>query len=144
MLTEYKSIHEESLIEAYIETFSGEPWNEVWEPDWVLNRVRWVSNVPNFTGLVAIQDDEVVGALLGYAKPFKDKLDFEILELFVLPSFQGKGIGKSLIKELESRLSNSEFSHIHLLTAIDSESELFYKKLNYVRNEKLSIMVHRK
>ncbi len=144
MLTKYSKEHENLLIKAYIETFAGEPWNEVWDYEWVLNRVRWIESVPNFIGIVAVEDDRVVGALLGYAKPCRDKLDFEILELFVLPSYQGKGMGKKLVANLEERLSASEYGVVHLLTAKNTDSEAFYKKLGYDRNEKLCIMFHRR
>ena len=93
---------------------------------------------------MAIENGNVIGALLGYAKPFREKLDFEILDLFVLPSFEGKGIGKTLIKELEARLNTNDFGVVHLLTIRDTASELFYKKLGYMRNETLCFMVHRR
>lgn len=144
MLVKYRKEYEDSLIRSYIETFSEEPWNDVWDYDWVLNRIRWVAEVPNFTGIVAIEDERVVGALLGYAKPFREKLDFEILELFVVPSYQGKGLGKLLVRELEDSLPTDQYGVVHLLTAKDTDSEEFYKKLGYVRNNKLCFMVHRR
>ena len=143
MLVIYSNDYEESLIEAYIETFSGEPWNETWDHEWVLNRIRWVSNVPNFVGKIAIENGQVVGALLGYGIPFREKLDFEILELFVLPTHQGKGLGKAMVKELENSLPLEKYGVIHLITAKDTDSEEFYKKCGYKRNDKLCIMVHR-
>lgn len=144
MVSNYKKEFEDSLIKAYIETFAGEPWNEVWEYEWVLNRVRWLESVPNFNGKIVLDGNRVVGALLGYAKPFRDRLDFEILELFVLPSYQGKGIGRSLVTELEASLSTKSYGVIHLLTGSNTSSEQFYKKLGYERNEKLCFMVHRR
>ena len=116
MLVNYNKDYEESLIQAYIETFSGEPWNEKWDYEWVLNRIRWISNVPNFIGKVAIENEKIVGALLGYAIPFREKLDFEILELFVLPTYQGKGLGKALVTELEVSLPLDKYGAIHLIS----------------------------
>jgi ribosomal protein S18 acetylase RimI-like enzyme len=143
-ITEFSTKYETSLIETYIEAFSGEPWNDVWEYDWVLKRLHWLEAVPNFIGLIAVHEDQVVGALLGYAKPFRATLDVEILELFVLPKYQGQGVGKRLVAELEQRLDSNEFGVVHLLTARDTDSEAFYKNLGYERNEKLSFMVNRR
>ena len=143
MVTDYSTEYENSVIEAYIETFADEPWNEVWEYDWVLKRLRWVESVPNFIGKIVLDGDKVIGALLGYAKPFRGRLDFEILELFVLPDFQGKGLGRKLVEELEQSLTSDEHGVVHLLTSRDSSSEKFYEKLNYERNDRLCFMVHR-
>jgi aminoglycoside 6'-N-acetyltransferase I len=143
-LSDYKREHEDSLIKAFIETFVGEPWNETWEYSWVLNRIRWLENVPNFIGKVCLENERVVGALLGYAKPFRDKLDYEILELFVLPDYQGKGFGKLLIEDLSNSLPVEKYGVIHLLTGRDTSSEKFYEKIGYARNDKLCFMVHRR
>ena len=142
MIVNYNPDLEESLIQGYIKTFAGEPWNEIWEHQWVLDRVRWISSVPNFIGKVAVENGEVVGALLGYTLPFKGKLNFDIVELFVLPSSQGNGVGKSLIKELEKTLPLDNGNVIHLITAKESDSETFYKKCGYERNEHLCVMAH--
>ena len=102
MIIKYSRNYEDSLIKAYIETFSASPWNEVWDYKWVQDRVRWIESVPNFIGIVSVQQQRVCGALLGYGKPYRDKSDFEIVEMYALPSFQGMGIGEIHKLNLES------------------------------------------
>jgi ribosomal protein S18 acetylase RimI-like enzyme len=55
--------------------------------------------------LVALNetDNEVVG----YAHAMeKNREDYELLRIYVLPQYQGKGIGKQLLQELKNQIKN--------------------------------------
>lgn len=139
----YEQQFRDSLTKTYIDTFSQPPWNEHWESQWVESRVNWIASVPGFSGYVAVIGDEVVAAILGYGMPFRDRLDFEILELFVHPTQQGKDIGKKLVAKLEGQLTAESCAAVYLLTASGTGPEKFYSKLGYGRNEKMCVMTKR-
>lgn len=142
-ITPYASPHETMTVSAYIDAFSGAPWFDVWEPQWVADRLAWLNSVPNATNLVALDNDQVVGGLFGYAKPYKGRLDFEIVELFVSQAWQGQGIGKTLIATLDRFTQGKDINVVHLLTARDSTSEAFYQRLGFTRNDRLGFLVLR-
>lgn len=140
-MVDYSAEQNSAMIASYIETFAGEPWFETWQPEWVQSRIDWLVKTPGFIGLVALgQNEEVLGAMLGYAQPFKDEQHFEVLELFVHPSAQGQGIGAKLLAELEVKLQQYEKPHIYLATAKDSGPETFYQKQGYQTSEQLCYM----
>lgn len=136
----YSPEQNRAIITSYIETFAGEPWFETWQPEWVQSRIDWLVKTPGFIGLVAVEDMQVLGAMLGYAQPFKDEQHFEVLELFVHPSAQGQGIGAKLLAELEVKLQQYAKPHIYLATAKDSGPEKFYQKQGYQTSEQLCYM----
>ncbi len=142
MIVEFNKKYIDNLIKVYIETFIGDPWNEVWEYDWVLERIEWLTSLPKFKGYLKLESDKVIGSVLGYQEPFKGRSHFEILELFVSPIFQRKGVGKELVDFLESELKKEGVAVVNLLTGLNTRSENFYQKSGYVVNDKLCFMSH--
>lgn len=141
MIQTFEKKHTEQTIQTYIKSFSDEPWNEVWQPDWIANRLDWLQSIPTFRGFVAIENQQVVGAILGYSKPYKDRNDFEVLEMFVDPDHQGQGIGKALMETLSGYVEQNAV--IHVLTARGTGPEAFYEQSGFKRNDHLSFLSKR-
>jgi ribosomal protein S18 acetylase RimI-like enzyme len=80
-----------------------------------------------------IEDGELVGSV----RAFQKDGTCHIGKLMVHPDFQNKGIGKALMKEIESRFNTERFE---LFTGSKSEKNIrFYEKLGYpgFKTEKL-------
>lgn len=80
-----------------------------------------------------IEDGELVGSV----RAFQKDGTCHIGKLMVHPDFQIKGIGKALMKEIESRFNTERFE---LFTGSKSEKNIrFYEKLGYAgfKTEKL-------
>ncbi len=86
-------------------------------------------------------DDEDTHQLVGYVHAecyetlYTDK-GLNVLALAVLPDYQGKGIGSSLVAGLEALAKEEEFAFIRLNSASHrTEAHGFYRKLNYVNDK---------
>lgn len=130
------------VIDLYIEVFSKPPWNEKWEKQWVEDRIQWITSMPNSQSIVGEKENKIIGAAFGFGKPYKGKLEFEIIELFVSTESQNQGNGKNLIQALEKKLKKYGYSKTTILTARESGPEKFYKRLNFSRLERLVFMQH--
>ena len=119
------------------------PWNEQWQESWVADRLKWVEAVPGFCGYVAVKNGQVIGGILGYGMPFKGRIDFEVLELFVHPSQQSAGVGQMLVQTLEQKLKAEHSRAVFLLTASQSSAEKFYQALGYNTSETMCFMSKR-
>ena len=75
--------------------------------------------------LVAMNKSEVVGCVMFHPKGNSGRL----LQMAVAIEFQGKGIGKKLVHELEAKLRDDGFSEIHLHARLVAIS--FYENLGY-------------
>lgn len=133
--------HISQVVELFIEVFEQEPWNEIWQAQWVEDRCRCILDSKYSMGFVVEQDDKVVGAVFGRGVPFKGQLDFEIAEFFVSPAKQRAGIGAALLHHLNESLIAGGYGSSVLLTAVDSVASKFYKQHGYEENCDLRFML---
>ncbi|MEL6672043.1 MAG: GNAT family N-acetyltransferase [Bacteroidota bacterium] len=59
--------------------------------------------------------------------------DQELKTIFVLPEFQGKGIGKAIVQQLEAYARTKDIAFIHLPASITGKA--FYLSLGYEEGE---------
>jgi GNAT superfamily N-acetyltransferase len=119
----------DECVDLYIDTFSREPWNDVFE-----SRVQVLNFFNNhiknnyFLGYVAIIDEKITALSIGMKKPWIEGMEYYIDEFCVSYSMQGNGIGSEFLKEIEKMNELKGVNGIILNTEKGYSSYDFYIK----------------
>lgn len=126
--------------EIYAAAFSGKPWNDPWKPEDA--RVHIMELLENKTsyGLEYVEDGKIVGILIGTSTLFHYGRTFEISDLAVDPSYQGRGIGSKLLKRCIEDMKTRGITGIHLITGGHGFLPDFYEKQGFKREDKVILM----
>ncbi|MEK5101492.1 GNAT family N-acetyltransferase [Cytobacillus sp. FSL M8-0252] len=128
--------------ETFIEVFNDEPWNDEWTFTKAKKYLLSFYQTPGFLGVLAVENDEIIGFILGIKRVWWSGDEFFINEMCVKTQSQNKGIGKALLNHLIKELHNSNISNITLLTDRGIPAEEFYKKNGFEEIERI-IFLHK-
>ncbi|WP_419875405.1 GNAT family N-acetyltransferase [Candidatus Pristimantibacillus sp. PTI5] len=123
---EFKDLDKCTLL--FCEVFNGEPWNDQWSDRKAREYLLDFVGTPGFMGLVAIQDEEIIGFICGCRKKWWENDEFFVNEMCVHPKDQGQGMGSKMFESLERELLAEDIKTITLLTDRNVPAEKFYKR----------------
>ena len=126
--------------EIYAKAFSGEPWNDPWKPEDAVIHVKEILEMKQSYGLEYVEDNKVVGFLLGSSMLFHYGRTFEINDLAVDPAYQGKGIAKTLLDRCIEDMKERGIVGIHLITANEGFLPEFYERHGFGREKEVILM----
>lgn len=115
------------LVNAY----NGEPWNDEWTHKKALEKLECFYHSPKFHGWMAFDGDQLVGCCVGNIEPYFAGDYFYLKEMFVLETYQNKGVGRQLMMEIRPQLDAMEIGMIILFTANESFPFKFWKKQGF-------------
>lgn len=132
--------HAERYGEIYAKAFSGDPWNDPWKTEDAVIHVKEILEMKHSYGLEYVENNLVVGFLLGSSMLFHYGRTFEINDLAVDPAYQGKGIAKTLLDRCIEDMKAQGIVGIHLITANEGFLPDFYERHGFGREKKVILM----
>lgn len=126
--------------EIYATAFSGEPWNDPWKAEDAVIHVRELLETKTSYGLEYVEDEKVVGFLVGTSMLFHYGRTFEINDLAVDPQYQGHGIAKALLEQCKKDMKEQGIVGIHLITSGDGFLPEFYQRHGFKREDQVILM----
>lgn len=121
-----------ACVALYMDTFSQPPWRETWDSSEVVKSFL-LKHMDNnyFTAYVAVDEDKLVGASIGFKKPWMRGFEYYIDEFFISPDYQGQGIGRQFMEAIKADLLKQDIHAIILLTERDYPAFKFYRDIGF-------------
>ena len=132
--------HVERYGEVYAKAFSGEPWNDPWDPADAVIHVRELLESKQSYGMEYVEDGKVVGFILGTSMLFHYGRTFEINDLAVDPAYQRRGIAKMLLERCLADMKARGIVGVHLITAGEGILPAFYEKYGFKKENEVILM----
>lgn len=126
-----------TCTETFIKVFNAEPWNDNWNDESAHHYLSDYYNTPNFLGVIAIENDVLLGFIMGVQRKWYSGDEYFIHEMCVDQTLQNKGIGKAMLNYLEIQLKEKSVESMTLLTNRNIPAEHFYKNNGFDEIERL-------
>ena len=101
-------------------------WLEHWKDDLTLDEAQLRTQ-----NVLVIEED---GQIIGFSSITENEQVFEILHLWVLPEYIGKGYGKKLLERIISTYANQDKP---IIVEADPNAEPFYKSQGFTTFDKI-------
>ena len=124
------------ISEILMRESSKNPYNEKYTPRIALKEVTACSKNDLY---VAINEKEIIGFIASNITSDNKKKAY-IGELWLKPIYQGKGIGKNLVKFIEEKYKKKGVNIIRLVAKKNAEAFKFYKKIKYKEYKEIVFM----
>ena len=124
----------------YAAAFSGEPWNDPWDPNDARIHVGELLDSKQSYGLEYVVNGEIAGFILGTSMLFHYGRTFEINDLAVAPEYRRRGIARRLIEHCLSDVKEQGMVGVHLITAADGILPKFYEEFGFTKEKRVILM----
>ena len=118
----------QSLAALMKSVYNEAPWNNEWTMETATEAVKCLTAFPKFFGLLAIEGDDIVGAIMGNVRPYSKQRTYYIDELFVSSAHRRQGIAKKLYESAREKLKNMGVAGAFFTTLKCSGAYKFYIK----------------
>lgn len=124
-----------AIAELMKAEFSKPPYNEKAPMKDILKSLRFYLKIGK--SYVVEVENRIVGVMIYKKEQYWDGPAYIIEDLAISSGYQGKGMGKSLMKRLESDAKNKKVKFIYFITHKKSKSVKFYEKLGYKQHKNI-------
>lgn len=118
----------EELAKLMVDVYNAPPWNDKWTVETALESLNDISDFPKFFGNVIVDENKIIGGIIGHIRRYSSESTFYIDEFFISEKYRGTGLAKELyqtsIKELQQRGVSGAF----FTTLKNSRAYNFYVK----------------
>lgn len=121
-----------NIKELFTSVFCKEPWNDDWSDEDQLDAYLAEEITQSISLTFGLYDGpKLVGVSMGRIKHWYQGTEYVIDELCISRDYQGQGLGKLFISELEKACKELDIVGFFLLTDRDVPAYVFYKKLGF-------------
>lgn len=120
-----KSEDLEACSKLFIKVYEQGEYNEEWEEEDAYHYLERFHTIDSKQCFLALNKDEIIGAIFSYTYPWQGKSLVYVQELFVLEAERNKGIAKALL----SSIVKNKTINIWLVANEKTGASSFYEKI---------------
>lgn len=127
---EYRETDRKRVIELYISVFSSPPWNDDLTFKQILQFIERLEAMNTFWGFVLVDHEEecVIGASLGFIRPWFGGEQYHLDALYIDVAYQNRKLGSYFLQIIKQALKSSGIPAIFLDTEKGTDAEFFYQR----------------
>ena len=125
----------EDCARLFREVFAEPPYRESWSAAQALDYLERFWRFDPEHCLLALDGEEVTGAMFGYCYPWRNRVNYYIQELFVRADRRRSGRGRGLIRHLLDSLGGTRAS-ISLIANRTTPAAKFYEELGLRQHQR--------
>lgn len=122
--------HIESCASLLTQVYAEPEYEENWKNTDAYNYIKRFYEIEPSGCFVAINNNEVIGAIFSYSYPWQTETLIYIQELFVSIKHRNKGIAKSLLNSV----SNGKTVRAWLVAKDNTSASSFYAKMGFKKD----------
>jgi GNAT superfamily N-acetyltransferase len=130
----------DECVALYIRVFGEPPWEEQWDLADARAHLEQIILTPGSLGLVALEDNQIMGMLLGVEKRTSTGGAFIVDDIFVEGVKQRHRVGSELMKGLKERQRAHGVTTLGLFTSWTAPAAEFYRKQGFVEIPQLRFL----
>ena len=88
------------MIEIFVDSFNNSSWHDKWTNEIVYKHLSQLTSTMGFQGLLAIENKELIGMILGIEHYTFNGKTFIIKEFCMSSKTKGKGYGTKLLEKM--------------------------------------------
>ena len=118
----------EELAKLMVSIYNAPPWNDKWTVETALESLTDISDFPKFFGNVIVDEEKIIGAIIGHIRRYSTESTFYIDEFFISEEYRGTGLAKDLYQTSIKQLKQRGISGAFFTTLKNSQAYKFYVK----------------
>ena len=117
------------LARLMVSVYNAPPWNDKWTEETAFESLLTVLEFPTFYGNIIVDEDRIIGAIIGHTRRYATETTYYIDEFFVSEEYRRKGVASNLYKSTIDELKKLGINGAFFTTLRNTPAYNFYIKM---------------
>ena len=117
------------LARLMVSVYNAPPWNNKWTEETAFESLVTLLEFPTFYGNIIIDEDRIIGAIMGHTRRYATETTYYIDEFFVSEEYRRQGVASNLYKSTIDELKKLGVNGAFFTTLRDTPAYNIYIKM---------------
>ena len=117
------------LSRLMVSVYNASPWNNKWTEETAFESLVTLLEFPTFYGNIIVDEDRIIGAIMGHTRRYATETTYYIDEFFVSEEYRRQGVASNLYKSTIDELKKLGVNGAFFTTLRNTPAYNFYIKM---------------